>query len=97
MGTRIIVTEKKYKSAAWLVSNCATGLFTFLKHFFFQHYNLYYAVYFSLQKVTEKTMLKNWRNIFLFTFMDVVENSHVQKMMLVREQTDNTILKVVLI
>ena len=25
--SRIIVTEKKYKSAAWMVSNCATGLF----------------------------------------------------------------------
>ena len=36
MGTRIIVTEKKYKSAAWLVSNCATGLFlSFLSIFFF--------------------------------------------------------------
>ena len=36
MGTRIIVTEKKYKFAAWLVSNCATGLFlSFLSIFFF--------------------------------------------------------------
>ena len=91
MGTRIIVTEKKYKSAAWLVSNCATGLFlSFLSIFFFNIIiYTYHTVYFSLQKVTEKTMLKNWRNIFLFTFMDVVENSHVQKMMLVREQTNN--------
>ena len=35
LGTRIIVTEKKYKSAAWLVSNCFTGLFnqnTYLLH-----------------------------------------------------------------
>ena len=99
MGTRIIVTEKKYKSVAWLVSNCATGLFlSFLSIFFFNIIiYTYHTVYFSLQKVTEKTMSKNWRNIFLFTFMDVVENSHVQKMMLVREQTKTTYIKVVLI
>ena len=48
MGTRIIVAEKKYKSAAWLVSNCATGLLkskyfscldqTFPVHLFYQLY-----------------------------------------------------------
>ena len=56
MGTRIIVTEKKYKFAAWLVSNCATGLFlSFLSIFFFQHYNLYlsYCLFFFTESDRE--------------------------------------------
>ena len=80
------------------VKLCHRFVFIFFEYFFFNIIiYTYHTVYFSLQKVTEKTMLKNWRNIFLFTFMDVVENSHVQKMMLVREQTDVTILKVVVL